>query len=175
MGSKDAIRGGCAVCRSKTTWSRSAGPRGPFPPALPGRSPTCPNRPRRRTACQRSRASEGFGSALPYVVSCRHREGTGRTVAHLDAGIARQLVAAGHHVVHECVGAVLRTALDGNVAALVQLVEAGPRTGRSGAPLMAGTSQSGVQVGRRKPVIQDGQAGEILSGSPVAGCGRQCE
>jgi len=39
-------------------------------------------------------------------------------------------------------------------------------------PLVAGTSQSGIQVGRRKPVIQVGPAGEIQSGSPVAGCGR---
>ena len=37
---------------------------------------------------------------------------------------------------------------------------------------MAGTGQSGVQVGRRKPVIQDGPAGEILSGSSWAGYGR---
>jgi len=37
---------------------------------------------------------------------------------------------------------------------------------------MAGTGQSGVQVGRRKPVIQGGPAEESLSGSPRAGCGR---
>jgi len=39
--------------------------------------------------------------------------------------------------------------------------------------LMAGTGQSGVQVGRRKPVIQGGPIGEILSGSPGTGYGRQ--
>jgi hypothetical protein len=38
--------------------------------------------------------------------------------------------------------------------------------------LMAGTSQSGVQVARRKPVIQGGSAGKILSGSPGSGYGR---
>ena len=38
--------------------------------------------------------------------------------------------------------------------------------------LMAGTSQSGAQVGRRKPVIQGGPAEKILSGSPRAGYGR---
>ena len=37
---------------------------------------------------------------------------------------------------------------------------------------LAGTSQSEVQVGRRKPVIQGAPAGEILSGSPGAGIGR---
>ena len=37
---------------------------------------------------------------------------------------------------------------------------------------MAGSSQGGVQVGRRKPVIQGGPAREILSESPSAGCGR---
>lgn len=37
---------------------------------------------------------------------------------------------------------------------------------------MAGLSQGGVQVGRRKPVIQEGPAREILSESPSAGCGR---
>ena len=37
---------------------------------------------------------------------------------------------------------------------------------------MAGLSQGGVQVGRRKPVIQGGPAREILSESPSAGCGR---
>ena len=42
-------------------------------------------------------------------------------------------------------------------------------------PLMAGTSQSGVQVGCRKPVIQRGRAGKILSGSPGAGYGRERE
>jgi hypothetical protein len=38
--------------------------------------------------------------------------------------------------------------------------------------LPAGTGQSGVQAGRRKPVIQGGQAGKTLSGSPRTGCGR---
>lgn len=38
--------------------------------------------------------------------------------------------------------------------------------------LVAGLSQGGVQVGRRKPVIQGGPAREILSESPSAGCGR---
>ena len=38
---------------------------------------------------------------------------------------------------------------------------------------LAETGQSGVQVGRRKPVVQGGPAGEILSGSPGAGLGRQ--
>jgi len=37
---------------------------------------------------------------------------------------------------------------------------------------MAGTSPSGAQVGRRKPVIQGGPAGKTLSGSPRAGYGR---
>ena len=37
---------------------------------------------------------------------------------------------------------------------------------------MAGTSQSGVQVGRRKPVIEGAPDREILSGSPGAGYGR---
>jgi hypothetical protein len=37
---------------------------------------------------------------------------------------------------------------------------------------LAGMSQSEVQVGRRKAVIQAGPAGEILSGSPGAACGR---
>lgn len=41
--------------------------------------------------------------------------------------------------------------------------------------LLAGTSQSGVQVGRHKPVIQGGPAGKILSRSPRAGLGRDCE
>lgn len=40
---------------------------------------------------------------------------------------------------------------------------------------MAGTSQSGTQVGRLKPVIQGGPAGEILSWSPRAGYGRVYE
>jgi hypothetical protein len=44
-----------------------------------------------------------------------------------------------------------------------------------GCPEVAGTSQSGVQVGRRKPVIQGGPAGEVLSGSPGAGYGRERE
>ena len=39
-------------------------------------------------------------------------------------------------------------------------------------PVVAGLSQGGVQVGRRKPVIQGGPAREILSESPSAGCGR---
>ena len=38
--------------------------------------------------------------------------------------------------------------------------------------LLAGTSQSGVQVGGGEPVIQGGPAGKILSGSPRAGFGR---
>ena len=37
---------------------------------------------------------------------------------------------------------------------------------------MAGTSQSGFQVGRRKPVIEGAPARELLSGSPGAGYGR---
>jgi len=37
---------------------------------------------------------------------------------------------------------------------------------------LAGTGQSGVQVDRSKPAIQGGPAGEILRGSPRAGCGR---
>ena len=41
--------------------------------------------------------------------------------------------------------------------------------------LLAGTGQSGVQVGRRKPVIQGGPGGKILSRSPRAGFGRQRE
>jgi hypothetical protein len=41
--------------------------------------------------------------------------------------------------------------------------------------VMAGTSQSGVQVGRRKPVIQGGPVRVILSGSPGSGYGRVCE
>jgi integrase len=36
-------------------------------------------------------------------------------------------------------------------------------------PLMAGTSQIGAQLDHRKPAIQGGPAGEILSGSPGAG------
>ena len=40
-------------------------------------------------------------------------------------------------------------------------------------PLVAGTSQRGVQVGPRRPVIQGGPAGQIPSGSPGAGFGRQ--
>lgn len=40
---------------------------------------------------------------------------------------------------------------------------------------LAGTGQSSVQVGRRKPAIRCGPAGGILSGSPAAGCGRVCE
>ena len=40
---------------------------------------------------------------------------------------------------------------------------------------MAGSSQGGVQVGRRKPVTQDDPAREILGGSPTAGDGRVCE
>ena len=40
-------------------------------------------------------------------------------------------------------------------------------------PLVAGTSQSGAQVERRKPVIQGGPARKILSGSPAAGYGRE--
>jgi hypothetical protein len=35
--------------------------------------------------------------------------------------------------------------------------------------LLAGTSQSGFQVDRRKPVIEDAPAREILSGSPGSG------
>ncbi|HNI20376.1 MAG TPA: hypothetical protein PLS35_16770 [Nitrospira sp.] len=38
--------------------------------------------------------------------------------------------------------------------------------------LMAGSSQGGVQVGRRKPVTQGDPAREILAGSPTAGDGR---
>lgn len=38
--------------------------------------------------------------------------------------------------------------------------------------VVAGMSQSGVQVGRRRPVIQGGPAGESPSGSRAAGCGR---
>ena len=34
---------------------------------------------------------------------------------------------------------------------------------------MAETGRRGVQVGRRKPVIQGGPAGRVLSGSPAAG------
>jgi len=41
--------------------------------------------------------------------------------------------------------------------------------------LLAGSSQGGVQVGRRKPVTQDDPAREILAGSPTAGDGRMCE
>jgi len=37
---------------------------------------------------------------------------------------------------------------------------------------LAVTSQSGVQFDRRKPVIQGEPAGEILSGSPGTGYGR---
>ncbi len=40
-------------------------------------------------------------------------------------------------------------------------------------PLMAGTNQSGAQVGCRKPVIQGGPVREILSGSPGSGYGRE--
>jgi len=40
---------------------------------------------------------------------------------------------------------------------------------------MAGSSQGGVQVGRRKPVTQDDPAREILGGSPTAGDGRSRE
>ena len=40
---------------------------------------------------------------------------------------------------------------------------------------MAGTSQSGAQVGRRKPVIQGGPVWEILKESPGSGYGRVCE
>ena len=40
---------------------------------------------------------------------------------------------------------------------------------------MAGTGQSGVQFDRREPVIQGGPAGEILGGSPRAGCGRYAQ
>lgn len=51
-----------------------------------------------------------------------------------------------------------------------------PLSGSGGdRPLLAGLSQGGVQVGRRKPVIQGGPAREILSESPSAGCGRSCE
>ncbi len=39
-------------------------------------------------------------------------------------------------------------------------------------PLLAGSSQGGVQVGRRKPVTQGDPAREILAGSPTAGDGR---
>ena len=38
--------------------------------------------------------------------------------------------------------------------------------------LLAGSSRAGVQVGRRKPVIQDDLARETLAGSPTAGDGR---
>jgi hypothetical protein len=38
--------------------------------------------------------------------------------------------------------------------------------------IMAGSSQGGVQVGRRKPVTQGDPAREILAGSPTAGDGR---
>lgn len=38
--------------------------------------------------------------------------------------------------------------------------------------LLAVTSHSGAQVGSRKPVIQGGPAGEILSWSPGSGYGR---
>lgn len=38
--------------------------------------------------------------------------------------------------------------------------------------VVAGLSQGWVQVGRRKPVIQEGAAREILSESPSAACGR---
>lgn len=40
---------------------------------------------------------------------------------------------------------------------------------------MAGTGQSGVQVDRRKPVIQGGPVGETLSAPRGAGYGRQRE
>jgi len=38
--------------------------------------------------------------------------------------------------------------------------------------VVAGSSQGGVQVGRRKPVTQGDPAREILAGSPTAGDGR---
>ena len=38
--------------------------------------------------------------------------------------------------------------------------------------LIAGLSQRGVRVGRRKPVIQSNPTSEILTGSPTAGDGR---
>jgi len=47
--------------------------------------------------------------------------------------------------------------------------------GDSDRQVMAGLSQGGVQVGRRKPVIQEGPPREILSESPSAGCGRSRE
>ena len=47
--------------------------------------------------------------------------------------------------------------------------------GEEDGQLMAGSSQGGVQVGRRKPVTQDDPAREILAGSPTAGDGRVCE
>ena len=42
-------------------------------------------------------------------------------------------------------------------------------------PVVAGSSQGGVQVGRRKPATQGDPAREILAGSPTAGDGRMCE
>jgi len=39
---------------------------------------------------------------------------------------------------------------------------------------MAGLSQRGVQVGRRKPVTRDNPTREILTESPTAGDGRGC-
>jgi hypothetical protein len=47
-----------------------------------------------------------------------------------------------------------------------------PLSGSGGdRPLLAVLSQGGVQVGRRKPVIQERQAKEFLSKSPSAGHG----
>lgn len=42
-------------------------------------------------------------------------------------------------------------------------------------PLLAGSSQGGAQVRRRKPVVRGEPAREILAGSPTAGDGRMCE
>jgi len=51
----------------------------------------------------------------------------------------------------------------------------GHRFGRHDRPLLAGTSQSGVQVGCPKPVIRGGPARKIQSGSPGSGYGRLLE
>src|SRR3984957_4721812 len=71
-----------------------------------------------------SSASRHFATTLPLLIHpIRDGKAAARAVAHFDLVLPRQPILAGDQIADIAVGAILRAAFDGDIAAMAELID----------------------------------------------------